>query len=37
MARLQRKLDQVCTAPQRSASERATCAGLLAPPAKPSA
>jgi hypothetical protein len=37
MARLQRKLDPVCTAPQRSASERATCAGLLAPPAKPSA
>ena len=37
LSRLQKKLDPVCAAPARSAGERATCAGLLAPAAKPSA
>ena len=37
MARLQGKLDDLCAAPTRSASERSTCQALLRPPAKPSA
>ncbi len=37
MARLQTGLDALCAAPTHSAAERATCAGLLSAPAKPSA
>jgi hypothetical protein len=37
LARLRTKLDALCAAPGRSAAERATCAGLLAPAAKPGA
>jgi thioredoxin-like negative regulator of GroEL len=37
IARLQAGLDALCAAPIRSAAERATCTGLLAPAAKPSA
>ncbi len=37
LARLQSKLDAVCASPERSAAERATCSGLLAPAAKPGA
>ncbi|HEX2540729.1 MAG TPA: thioredoxin family protein [Caldimonas sp.] len=37
LSRLQKKLDAICAAPGRSDAERATCTGLLAPAAKPSA
>jgi hypothetical protein len=37
MARLQTRLDALCTAPTHSASERATCQALLKAPAKPTA
>jgi thiol-disulfide isomerase/thioredoxin len=36
-ARLQAKLDTLCAAPGLAATERATCTGLLSPPAKASA